>query len=372
MSVVTSRKKKLDNFLLIELVKRWKVIVTLTFIGCILSLALTMSLEKRYLASAIVTPADQLTLQLFKSGSVREVTSEELFLRVFEQLRSNSNFKLFLQTNMTRIGGFADISQELLSNEMGLNNYVENFNVSVLDYFDSERLQPYRIQVGLEDKNEEFAVAMVNGYLGFINEFFLNSYIDEEAAIKKEKIKQIEKEIHTEIANEKFKRELLIEKLSHENEAKAAELKGERLLILELAKRERLIKIAEASEALKISTKLNIERPTFLEEFSADERKSTSNINLSNVQELPLYQMGTRYLNTLIETLSARESDLSFDKRIAEIDVQINKIESDSSLKALINRKSDEPYAESVPDLMITLESLKEKNWLSIKLYPLS
>ena len=74
----------------------------------------------------------------------------------------------------------------------------------------------------------------------------------------------------------------------------------------------------------------------------------STNINLTNVQELPLYLMGSKYLETKIKTLKERKDEELFIEELHALDLEINTAKNDRQIAQLKARESDEQYIKQL------------------------
>ena len=68
--------------------------------------------------------------------------------------------------------------------------------------------------------------------------------------------------------------------------------------------------------------------------------------------------MGTRYLDSRIELLQSRESDLPYITEIPELLRKISALKNDPKIAALKSRKSDDPFIKSLPEKFNALDRL--------------
>jgi len=71
-------------------------------------------------------------------------------------------------------------------------------------------------------------------------------------------------------------------------------------------------------------------------------------ITVGDKQGSSLYLYGTKYLSTLIETLTNRKSDEQYFVKVNSLREKIHVIKNDQTLEALKKRQSDDPWIEGL------------------------
>lgn len=348
----------------LDLVERWKMILSITFAGTIVAVVIALAIPKVYKPSAAVSQPTAATIERISHDELLKINAESLFKDYYQALRSEQNFRSYV-INRGLLESFAkeaDLSDDQVK-QQALARLTENLSVAILEPTadKNETIKyPELVSVALNSKDEALAVQTVNQYLDFTNGQVIAQLVSEYQIIIDERLREIERQIELARQREKNNLQLRIEQIEAEQQIKLKELQLEKETTLQLAKQNRQTQIAEVEEAFKIAQKLGIENPTPIDELTGDQRRDVStSITLNQSQELPLYLMGTRYLESLITTLSERKNDAQFLKILNELDKQIQKIKQDPELIALKARTNFDPFIEELPSLMASRDRLK-------------
>ncbi|PCI61276.1 MAG: hypothetical protein COB35_06755 [Gammaproteobacteria bacterium] len=416
--------------LILNLKKRWKQIFLITFIGTALSVAYALYLPKIYQSSVEVSqPKTSAIVKLGENG-LTQYSKTSLFKEYYDKARSQT----FLKQYITTQGYLKKLYPEEYSasnTEKMFSNFIKDFKVEITEpqvakgeFID----QPSRFSLSLQHNNEALLLEIINGYLNTTNESLLKAIKKDQIAQRKSLIEIQQSKIALLRSNAKTSRELHIKKIVENNqlelnrllqekellvaqaksdrttkiaqiEEKNAqtlnELQQQKSLLIIKAKEDKLTQIANTKEAYSIAKTLKIINPTRLDALNKTRNEqAATNIMLSNSNSLPLYLMGTKYLETLLKTLTTRENDAIFLPELSQINSKIakvkkdialkflkerkndapflselNKIETkivklknDQNLKALKERQSDDPFITSLPSILNTIETLKSKS----------
>lgn len=409
----------------------WKTIIAISFVAALTSVVIALSIPKVYRSSVEVALPTSDAIAAFNETGLGTFTKKELLKHYYDLVRSQSFFREFLLTkgylqqlfpqdyNVDKeqrlFAAFAgDFTIEIIEPIVEGNEFVEN---------------PTMFSFSAMHIDEELLVKILNEYADYTNYTLTSEIKREQTSERSFKLAKLNRDIEILRADALNRRNLDIEKIQTDNLEKIAQLEQSRALLLVKAKadrqtqialaeennlkqvrkleqqkqllvskaaEDRAVRIANAKEARTFAVSLNITYPTKLENLTASQQAATSTsgkteISLSESQTLPLYLMGTKYLDTLIKSLEGRDNDAQFISEIAQINseiekakndpalfilknrqsdlpylTQINKIEEqiaqikdDQRLKALISRKSDDPFIEKLPDLQSEMERLK-------------
>ena len=360
----------------IDLAKRWKLIAGITLVGTIIAVIIALAIPKVYKPSAEISQPSMAVVEQLQLDGITELDQDTLFKRYYRNLRSEQNFKSFV-LHQGYLKSFSPESTEQNDQvrEQALSELAQQLSVSILEpqAGNNENIEfPELVSVAMSAEDEGLAVQVVNQYLFFTNQQTLTQLRTEFKEIIAQRLKNIERAVALARQREKNRLQLRIEQLEAENEKKMAELALQKETTIQLAKKNRQTQIAEVKEAYKIAKQLGIENPTPIDEFTGDKNREVStNITLNQSQELPLYLMGTRYLDSLITTLSERDNDAQFLEEINEIELEMSVVKNDPELALLKQRENVDPFIQDLPELFAKRDELKsfELNVNDISVY---
>ncbi len=347
---------------IVDLLKDWKLIVIITFIGCMLAFSLSQIIPKQYRLDAVVGMPDRANVEQFNSQSLVELDSTELFGTYVNQLNSSLQFNEYVTSNYFLALLFPGKEESIESKLSELNS---RFSITPEIPDNKKRdleYEPRFYKLSLTSSNEDVAAKLVNGFIGYTNEQLRADLEAQNQSIVKLRLADIDRKIALLRFDAKQQRERKIQLIEDDNALQIAELEQQKSLLMKLEKENRQTLIAEATEALKIAKELNIINPTPIDEFANSSKGAATSIKLSSAQSLPLYLMGTRYLNSFVDTLKTRKDDAVFIKRINDINKTIEEVKNDPTLARLKARKSDDIFIDELPALISERNDLATKD----------
>lgn len=346
--------------LLIDIGKRWKMVIAITLIGTIFAVTLALNTPKVYRASVRLALPSDVDVESFNQEGLIKMKREELFKRYFQALRSESNFRDYIAIHKVLENLYSDVLTEGHARTL-LADLISNYQVKVLEpsaVSGGIVEYPILIEASLQHSDEQKISDLLNSYAQDTNDKLVDDFARQFMHIKQQRLEQLNKQIALLRQAAKYQRERDIVKLEAQNRLKIVQLEKEKTLLVELERSNKQTTLAEVNEALQIASTLKIDNPTPIDEFSASNREAATNIKLTTSQTLPLYLMGTRYLKALTDTLSSREDDAIFISRLNELDKQIKEVKDDPVLEQLKARESDDAYIEELPKLMQEIRTL--------------
>lgn len=364
ISYVSGASDEIDlGQLIIDFIKQWKLIAAIILCGTLIVGVAVFQIPKVYQPSAIITQPSEVAVEQLNRTSVIEIDRKNLFKLYFNMLRSEVLLRQFI-TNNSYLEKLGVVGTES-STEAAVARLLMSFQNTVLEPEpDRPRTKlvefPSRVSLSFRHRNEPAAVELLNSYLKYINGQLIQKLKEQSLATSAERQELLKSEMALLRSAAWYDLEQQIERRSRFNALEIEKLKNEKELLIELAKKNRQSQLARVREALIIAQKLGLENPTPLDGFNTNKGEIATSIKLGSQQELPLYLMGTRYLNALTETLKNRK-DEEVSTKINELEKQIREIELDPELTALRNRESNDLYIDELPKLLSELNSLKSK-----------
>ncbi|GEA07051.1 hypothetical protein KUL42_18120 [Alteromonas sp. KUL42] len=346
--------------LIFDIKGRWKTLVFVTFIGALLSIILSLILPKEYSSSvefSLPTDADVLELT---NHSLIEFDKEDVFLRFFNKLKAVDNFTSFLKENnlLQQLYPEATESESILISKSVSGLF---FNVLEQKSTNPPDLQfPTKVSIQFTHTDEALLVNILNEYVKFTADGLLSEISTQSNAIRAIKVEELNERMIALREAAQLERQRQIALLEEANSLKLSQLHQRYDLVLEKSKKNNVTQILEAKEALQIAQKLNIKLPTSISDFGNTERDiPLTNVNISENFSLPLFLMGTTYLNSLIEALESRKNQEFYVEALNEIESEIQRIKDDKLLESLKSRVSDDNHIEELTEIKSKLRELK-------------
>lgn len=393
--------------ILLHIKAKWKLTMMMMCIGGLLSTVGAFLIPKVYQASIIASKGHIGDIVTINQNGMTQYTDEQLFKLFYDRAKAKETFKQFIESKDGVLSQVFVNEDDVIENKQKyLALIYKMFNFTLLSKGRTEEdtflSKVNAFKLTFDSENEALGATLMNQYLPYVQSLILTELAQEERVIVAARLAKLTAKIELERSQAKTKREfeiarkeesnaklladleqkksLLIEEtrqnrlteianLEEANRLTLDKLNQKRQLILVKAKQERLTEIAQAQEALKIAKSLGIVDPTLLEELNSESNVPASgetNINLTNVQELPLYLMGSKFLETKIKTLSERNNDEQFLEEIHLIDMEINTAKNDRQIAQLKARESDEQFIVQLNEYNSKIAEVKNDPELAV------
>jgi LPS O-antigen subunit length determinant protein (WzzB/FepE family) len=354
--------------LLLNLKQRWQQIVLIILVGTVLSIVIALMLPKVYHSSLTVSLPPVSVIATVNSKGLTEYTEGTLFKAYYDKVRSEAFLQHFVMElgYLSRLYPAAYIEDNTTRNEDALfAKFVKTFTVEIKEPVVAKggfNANPTRIRLSLQHGDEALIVELLNHYSGFANTALFAQLTQQQNAERVARIDALKQKIALLKSHALTERKLLIAKIETDNSEEVSVLEQQKRIVILKAAADRATRIAKTQEALAIAKSLNIVHPTRLDNMNkgaGSSGEAKTSITLSNEQSLPLYLMGSHYLNTLIKSLKMREGDALFLTELNAINSNIEMVKNDQKLNALKTRQSDEPFIAGLPDLLNRIEGLR-------------
>lgn len=358
-----------------RLISQWKLILAITAGGCLLAILLALLLPKTYQPSVTlsmpssgnivgnIAPIVNFNTQLGGNNAI-SATPEDIFRQYFNLFRADRMLANYITEKQYLKKLYPDVKKPASTLFAKL---FKGFSVEILapkpKIRDSYIAKPKRVKISLDVTNEQVGVSLLNGYADYVNQQLINRLY---AGMKKAvngRIKILSQQIATQRDQARQSRLLTIRKMQHEDNKKIAQLQEQIDASINRATLVRKTKIANATEALKMAKVLDIVNPStrsILAKKDLKSRTAGTSITVVGKQSTPLYLYGSKYLNTLIDTLKSRKNDAIFLNNINNIKEKIQLVKNDKTLAALKSRQSDDPWIAGLPEELAKISTLKK------------
>lgn len=416
--------------LLLDIFSKWKLVVAITLISALFSIAVALMTQKVYRAKIDFTLPSDADITVLNENSYGTYTSQEVFKRFYETMLSKVHFSEFIEQKGWLARLFPEVSDIQSSKQRYLGIAFELMEARVTGSSNDDKqnylLDNNGFSLGFYSVDEALAVEMLNDYTYYIDELVKRDIKAAEARLigsrsneiikKVQSLKDIAKQNRTyeverlrvanaerlamleqkkqvliekakgdreteiakleenntiALARLEMRKKLLVEKvrkdrefevarLQEANRLKLKELEQKRALIVIKAENDTQVKIAKAKEALKIAKVMKIVYPTRIADFSQRVGdRGTTEISFNGQQELPLYLMGTNYLETWIKTLTERGDESQYLDELNQIDFDIALLKEDIKLAALKAREQDNIYVDELNKIDVEIGLLR-------------
>ncbi len=383
-----------------RLTSQWKLILGITAGGCLLAVLFALKLPNVYQPAVTVSipPAGNIvqiieinTLlgansisavtktrlesnfsvnqistinTLFGGNNAIPATPQDVFHRYFSLIRSDKMLAEYVDENqyLKKLYPNKDKPASAL-----LAKLLKGWSVEILEPKPSAKGgyvgEPKRVKISLETNDEAIGVDLLNGYAKYVNRKLVIIFQNNANRVIAGKVEVLGDSVA--IQREKFRQQrvLTIEKMEYENAKKIAVLQEQITAALNKARANRDTRIAHAKEALKMAKTLGVLNPSTVDIMAKKGLKNTAagtSITVVDKQAVPLYLYGSKYLSTLIETLSSRNDDAIFLSSLSELKEKIHVIKNDAVLAALKARKTDDPWIEGLSGELSKIDAIKK------------
>ena len=341
---------------------QWKLLVTITLAGTLLTVIVTLIMSSQYEAVAQVARPIKADIKAINIRGYEAYSPQQIFIKYYDQLRSTEHFKRYIKKYDWVKKLFPDEVGEVSEDRLFLNVY-SRFEINVLrpkkNKTDGQDPEPELVSVAVTGADEKKIVELVNSYVVYTNDYLIEKIKQKGRYSISLEVEQIQKTIAVLRLDARVRRELLISKLEEQNKEKIAGLEDEKKSLLVKAKRDKESKIAMLEEAYGIAEKIGIKKLTTLEAQASQSNKANTLVSLGGKNNQIYALMGTIYLKSELDILKDRKNNKLFIPEISEINKQIDDIKHDEKLFALKERKSDDPYITELAGLFKHLDELK-------------
>jgi LPS O-antigen subunit length determinant protein (WzzB/FepE family) len=361
-----SREDEIDlGELLVKLMKQTKLMLAIVIVGTLLSVVVALFLPNIYQQEVILSVPKSSNIVELNLNSSLEHTPISIFKEYYEYLRSPKELNSFINNNGYLNKLYPD---DIKDPNALIEEFEEKFTIFVLE--PAPKIKggqvkfPERVSIKAEGEQESVIVEILNNYILYIEEKLIQDLVKEQRIQINSELKSLDKDIAYSRSSTKLDRLNEIVRLENKNREKIADLNSQidsLVLKVDLDKKSQLLALKEAHATAK---NLNIDKPTTLKKLSSDggDKSDTTEINLGDEKDLPLYLMGTNFIQIKISELEKRApaDDLAFNEEYSQLKKSINLLENDAALKELKERKNDDPYIEILPELLQKKDRLEE------------
>lgn len=349
--------------LLSKLVKQWKLMAAIAVGGSLLAVAIALYLTSIYQVQTTLSLPKEADVSPFVSNGLGVGTANAVFKRYYNEVRSVEKFSNYLISKdyLTKLFPGSGASQEILASNM-----VKSFSVNIDEPLPATIgglvANPERITISLVHADEPLIAQILSAYVKDVGASLIQSITTEQRIVIGAKIKQLNSKIDILRIREKTKRMAEISRIKEKNSEEIASLQQKIAAVLSKAKQNTKDRLVQILEARSVAESLGIVFPTELKEIKGEDSQQDrlqTLINVNNNDTLPLFLMGTRYLDSLINTIKSRQDEAAFVTEISDFRKQIALLENDARLAALLGRSSDDPYISEVPDIQANIAQLQ-------------
>lgn len=348
-----------DEIDLGELIKnlaaQYKLIVGITLLGTLLSLAVALYLPNIYRQEVILSKPHDADIAELNANGYTKFTTQKIFKQYYDILRSPHSLELFIK----EAGFLQSLYPETNRQENTLiAEFYKKFKIEILepkpDLKNGVVIAPSMIAIRVDHEKEEVIVNLLNEYTRYTEKKFIKSLSEQQKVQIESELKTIVRDIELLRSAEKLAREDEIIKLEEKNKNEISAINNKIEALLVKADTDKSHEIIAMDSAYKIAKKLGIKKPTSIADIGKNFQGLTSKteITMTDKQELPLYLMGTEYLDAKREDLNVRTDNAPFIREYTSLKEQIKLLENDAKLTSLKNRSSDDPYITELPALI--------------------
>ena len=342
-----------DEIDLVEIVKRlWgekALVASVSAVCAVLFLGLGFLLTPQYEVKSYLRPVSVSELDALNSSGIYSLTPEDALNKVSEALESYElRFNFFSENKELFDGIIKGVSG---TPEQIFREFSEE-DISLLrpDPKKSANLTNY---IGLKIKYPEGVdgVEATNGIVDYALGKVARDTVYDVREIIKNRLQIIERDIDSARAVYIASKDQEIAQLVEEDRLKRADLEDELAAIKANMKNLRLNKIRQLEEALQIASAAGVVKP-LKDSYSSD----------AGAANMPMYLMGSEILKAELGVLKQRADDDFSEPRIAEINVELHRLENNRKVEILKNRKDEDVFISDLAELRKEEARLKRLN----------
>lgn len=379
------------------LFRQWKLIAAIITAGTLFSIIYALSIPKVYESHSSLRIPTKSQIAPINENGYNKYTTQQLFKRFFDQIKSKENLKNYLiQTNpFPKMIASFNVENTIQT----ASAFAEEFEFTILEPEvpkGKRVLIPELFEVRISSTTEAETVTVLNEYIRYIENKLIDEIKNEgfsdvslhfnninrdiqllrksatrsrELLIEKlttenqEKLSIIQQKIYFLRTKTKENRLRLVEKMKASNSTKIETLKQQIALLKEKKKKEITSQSAHLHEAYQLAQSAGIKKPTTFNMLAASNRLTDvslqTQINVNNNNKTLQFLLGTEHLSSQIDILKKRKDLSQFISKIPELESQIESLRNDTKIRELQNRISDDPYIDGLQDLMNQITTIE-------------
>ena len=346
-----------------NLLKQWKLMLIIVTCGSLLSVVIASSMTNIFRVSTTLSLPTAADVSPFVTNGLNVGLSRDIFKRFYNQVRSLDQFANYAIKNDYLPKLFPESA--LLEDQMA-DSLMNNFSVLVTEPLPSTKgalvSQPERIRLELMHPDEALIAELLRAYVNSVGTSLVKKIKQEQNVVIGGKINLLETKIGILRVKAKEERLAEISRLDAGNKEEIENLNQQIKTSIVKATADTKDRIIQINESRSVAESLGIVYPTELKEIKGSDAQGGRLQTLVKVNDndtLPMFLMGTRYLDSLIKSIEGRENEAAFVSDLNGIRRKIALINNDTRLAALIARTSDDPYIPELPDIQAKIAELK-------------
>jgi LPS O-antigen subunit length determinant protein (WzzB/FepE family) len=348
---------------LAKLMGQWKIMAAIVLVGALLSIVVALLLPKIYKVDSVLALPTEADISIFTTNGLSSRSSKEVFKRYYNKIRSDKLFSSYIIENdyLPRLFPSSTASQDQMASAIA-GSFVVTINEPLPATKGALVESPERITIEITHQDEPLVAELLAAYTEHIGTSLINSMEKEQRIVIAGKIKQLETKVEILRIREKKKRIAEIARLQAKNNEKINRLNQQIDASIAKATASTLDRLVQINESRSVAESLGIVYPTELKEIKGSDTQGDrlqTLIQVNDNDSLPLFLMGTRYLDSLIASIKDRKNEAAFVGDINEMRKDIALLKNDAALAALVARESDDPYIPEVPDIQANIAELK-------------
>ncbi|MEQ8689668.1 MAG: Wzz/FepE/Etk N-terminal domain-containing protein, partial [Pseudomonadales bacterium] len=336
-----------DEIDLIELgaglwARRW-LIGAITLVFTALAALYALLATPSYEAPAELRPQTSSALAELTESDLVSATPQSAFVRTLSELRSSAAQsrairRILGDDNSPRLEDIFSIGTSLESRTMS-GATTENFT---------------RATIIARHKDPTSAAAMANTLIEIASNATAETLIEELHSTAAARLANLERDIDRRREATKRDTEIRITQLEEKDSIARDELRDRIRELRATSRKLREDELTRLREALSIATELDITEPRgneFQNIVNIDTSTRTARADRS-ANNLPLYALGTRWLQAEIAALESREGDDHDTPQIRELEQRLAELEVNEEIEALKRREDFTPFIPGISGLL--------------------
>jgi len=209
-----------------------------------------------------------------------------------------------------------------------------------------------RAKVTAKHSNPETAATLANTLVHLANNATTATLIDELHSTAAARLANLEDEIERRREAARRETSMRIAQLREQDSIQRGRLQNRLDELRTTARKLRQDEVLRLQEALTIARKLDITEPRTDYQNVVNIDTTSRSISSDRGSNMPLYTLGTRWLEAEINALASRESDDHDTREIRELEQRLGELEVNAEIQALQKRDDFTPYIDGISALL--------------------
>lgn len=357
-----STRVEFDLFTMSQIVWRKKGLIAASagLMGLLFAIYAFFIATPVYQVTSILRPVALNDMDALNRSALYSLSPDAALLRVGAALDS-------YETRLSYFRANEPLFKPYLRAGVSVEQAFEEFNRSSLKVTmptDDAGMARKRVTIDMSYPEGVDGVAILNGFVSFAIGEERNLVQADFDVILKNRLNEVTAQVDAQRAVYDGDKQSQIARLLEQHNLKRSLLEDELNALRLQLKVQRANRISELSEAISIAHSLGIKRPTTPSMLGDSAQPSSGSVVRTEVsnQSIPLYFMGSDALEAERAVLQKRTSDDFSTNRIAEIQKELQLLQSNRQVEILKRRQNDELFLQGIEPMQKEMVRLRGLN----------